>query len=75
MVAIHVDEQTAHALELHAQRAGMNLADYLRLLADTSPPKVRRSWDEIERDMEATSFYGPTIPADFSRADIYSDHD
>jgi hypothetical protein len=73
MVSIQIDEQTAQALEMQAQKAGVSLTDYLRSLV--SPAKKVPDWDEIAPEIDALSFDGPTLPPDFSRADMYDDHD
>ncbi|MDZ4657503.1 MAG: antitoxin family protein [Bythopirellula sp.] len=33
------------------------------------------SADDFETQLDSLLFDGPSLPADFSRADIYSDHD
>lgn len=76
MVAIQLDEETAAALEQHARSAGLTPAEYVRsLLPPGSPASARPSWEEIEREWLALSADDPPLPDDFSRADIYSDHD
>jgi hypothetical protein len=75
MVSIQIDEITATALQRHAQDAGLSVADYLRSLVPTSATPPRPIWDEIEAEIVAQSTAGPGLAADFSRADIYSDHD
>jgi hypothetical protein len=75
MVTIQIDESTAKALELQAQSAGMTIAEYVRTLVPTGEAANRPSWDEIERQIIALSTDGPSLPAEFSRADIYRDHD
>ncbi len=74
MVTIQIDESTAKALEAQAQNAGMTVAEYVRTLVPNGEPPNRPSWDEIERQIVALSTDGPSLPADFSRADIYRDH-
>jgi hypothetical protein len=75
MVTIQLDDTTAKALEIQAQNAGLSLVDFLKTLASETMPRPRGDWDAIEREIVALSSDGPTLPADFSRADIYNDHD
>jgi hypothetical protein len=75
MVSIQIDEKTAAALEVQARSAGLSVADYVRNLVPSIEVGHRPSWDEIEQEMLAQSTPAPTLTADFSRADIYTDHD
>jgi hypothetical protein len=75
MVTIQIDDQTAEGLERHARSAGLSVADYLRTLVPAPNRNSRPSWDELEQQFLALSAAGGTLPADFSRADIYGDHD
>lgn len=75
MVTIQLDDHTAEALERQAQSVGMNLVQYLQSLVPMTTPPARVSWEEIERQISAISTAGPALPDDFSRADIYQDHD
>jgi hypothetical protein len=75
MVTIQVDEQTAAALQKAAETAGVSLADYVKSLVDASPQEPQLpSWQSLEKEFVELSVEG-SLPADFSRADIYSDHD
>jgi len=75
MVTIQVDEQTAVALQTAAMGAGVSLADYLKSLVDASPRESQASsWDALETEFVDLSVEG-SLPTDFSRADIYADHD
>ncbi len=75
MVSIPFDDQTAKALERQAQAAGLSITDFVRSLLPASPPSPRPTWDEIERQFEQLSSTGSQLPADFSRADFYGQHD
>lgn len=75
MVTIQIDEKTAIALERQARSAGVSVADYVRALVPAQEAGDRPSWDEIEQELFALSTPDATLPADFSRADIYGDHD
>ena len=39
------------------------------------PKKSDFSLDRFESDLDTLLHSGPSLPADFSRADIYADHD
>jgi hypothetical protein len=75
MVTIQLDDDTAKALERKAQSVGMNLVQYLQSLVPMAAPPARVSWEEIEQQILSLSTAGPSLPDDFSRADIYQDHD
>lgn len=75
MVPIHIDEQTALAIEHDAQVRGLSVADYLRLLVSSVPGSIRPDWNDIEREIESLSTAGGSLPEDFARNDIYSEHD
>jgi hypothetical protein len=75
MVTIQIDEQTANSLERQAADAGLSVAEYLRSLVPVPTDKTRPSWDEMESQFVALSTPGPSLPVDFSRADVYGDHD
>jgi len=55
----------------------MTVDEYVKLLlgaaGETSAPTL--SWDEVELLLEEHAHDGPALPADFSRADIYCEHD
>lgn len=78
MTTIEIDDLTAKALSDLAKSQGLTVADYLRAIANvTKASKSNGSTDEFDFDAEldALVFDGPGLPPDFSRADIYSDHD
>jgi hypothetical protein len=43
--------------------------------ADESGGEANGGASEFDRELEPLLFDGPSLPADFSRADIYADHD
>jgi hypothetical protein len=53
----------------------LSVAEYRRTLVPPAISAIRPSWDELEREFIALSSPGPSLPADFSRADIYLNHD
>jgi hypothetical protein len=74
MVTIQVDEQTAIALQTAATGAGVSLADYVKSLVVASPREAQTSsWDALEKEIINLSVEG-SLPTNFSRADIYADH-
>jgi hypothetical protein len=80
-ILIEVAPDTAQMLQANASARKISLDDYLRKLAETdsltaSAPNL--SLEEFDRDMDelAAGLEGlPVLPQDFSRADIYADHD
>lgn len=75
MVTIQIDDATAEALERQAKIAGMSVVEFLRHLIPDPSPAPRADWEQIELEIMALSSHGPSLPDDFSRADIYNDHD
>ena len=76
MPAIQLDPQTADQLSALAAASGMTVEAYLRSLLSSSQngTQARLSLDELESLIAEHSFDGPTLPTDFSRADIYDGH-
>ncbi len=77
MTTIQVDEDTAKVLTEMATAHHMTVAGFLRILwrrrgVATRPGASAADFDE---ELESLLFDGPTLPADFSRADLYRDHD
>ena len=77
MTSIQIDDQTAQGPQALAAANGLTLEVYLReLLAKQVPlqqPPISPA--EFDAELESLSIDGPSLPADFSRADIYADHD
>jgi len=76
MTAIQVDEDTASVLTQLATARHMSVAELVRILA-THGSAARPNVSTVDFDEELDSLLsdGPTLPADFSRADLYRDHD
>ena len=83
-VSIQLDRQTADALESQARARGISLDTYLRDIAQTgaSPDDGGGAGlvhlADVDRWLEELSEGLPTatsLPPDFSREDIYRDHD
>ena len=78
---IEVTEETAEMLRAKAAAHRLSLDAYLRTLVekDVGPePAPRPTLEEFDRDMDALAAGCeelPVLPRDFSRADIYADHD
>jgi hypothetical protein len=76
MVNIQLQDSVAAALSAHANEQGLSLEAFLaQIAATTARPKQPINLDEWERELDELSFDAPPLPADFSRADIYLDHD
>jgi hypothetical protein len=76
MATIELDQRTAEQLKALATASGMTIEEYLRSLLPSSAngTAARLSLAELEALLTENSFDGPTLPADFSRADIYDGH-
>lgn len=85
-VSLQIDKETAEALQAQADASGMTLEDYLRsiALAREGPPDGGpngRVSAGADFDALLDQFFAenpgplPSLPADFSRADLYADHD
>jgi hypothetical protein len=75
MASFQLDEHTAKQIEEQAQARGISVVEYLQSLMPSPTQGARPTWDEIEREIVALSMAGAGLPAEFSRADIYHDHD
>ena len=76
MAIIELDPQTADQLSALATSSGMTVEAYLRLLlpSPANGALSRLSPSELDSLLSDHVFDGPTLPADFSRADIYDGH-
>lgn len=77
MPSIQIDDQTGKALSVLAASQGMTLEEYVQELLARHLPLQNHpiTPEEFDTELEALSIDGPSLPPDFSRADIYSDHD
>ena len=73
MVTIQVDEQTAERIAALAREHGVTAAEVLKRLIPAEQPKHCQA-DQLLAEIDQLSFDGPSLPTDFSRADIYQDH-
>jgi len=83
-VLLNLAPETERVLKEKAARSGRTLAAYLEEIADrearapdgvadntqTDPSAFERGLDELSEGLPPL----PTLPADFSRADIYGEH-
>ena len=74
MVSIQIDDQTAQLLEAQARRIGVSVSDYLRGLIFPTTSDRNAAWDELESKLLSLSSAETSLPNDFSRADIYGEH-
>ena len=77
MATIQVDEQTAQAITAKAAALGLSVSELLRQFVGGPPPELqpRLTDEEFDRMFEELSIHVPPLPPDFSRADIYLEHD
>ena len=75
MKSVELSEHTAAALAKAAQDLNVSVDEFVRshLLATTAQNTSALASD-FDSDLNGLLFSGPSLPADFSRADIYSDH-
>lgn len=78
-ISVTIDEATHRQLQAKAERLGLSLGEYLtKLAAGGSTIEVGGDQEtalDFDAELHSLLFSGPTLPADFSRADIYADHD
>jgi len=79
MASLPVDNQTAELVLMRAAAEGVSVDALLQRLLATefvqpSTPD-RMSIEDFEAFLEQEATDGPSLPDDFSRADIYLDHD
>lgn len=76
MVTIELDDFTAQAILEAAQAQNLTVAEFLRLrVLGTNFPTSTAPDKDLEAELDGLLFRGPALPADFSRVDIYVDHD
>jgi len=77
MPQIEVDIETAQRLAAQAAARGVSAGEYLRSIvpAVVTGGNGDVSIDDLEVELEQLTLKLPTLPDDFSRADIYDDHD
>lgn len=79
MASLPVDDQTAEMVLARASAEGISVDALLQRLLAPKPGAIseadRLTFEEFRALAEELSTDGPSLPADFSRADIYIDHD
>jgi hypothetical protein len=77
MATVELDPHTADQLNALAAASGMTAEAYLKLLlpASANGARAKLSLTELDSLLSENAFDGPTLPTDFSRADIYDGHD
>jgi hypothetical protein len=81
-MTIEIDElvlQSLQKLKQQADQRRLPLHQYLKQLAETAPPmdgditseELEAAFDELDNEPDVAE----SLPPDFSRADIYFDHD
>jgi hypothetical protein len=77
VATVVLNENTVAKLQAQAAASGMTVDAYVKLLlaggAAVAAPRL--SWNEIESLLDELTLGGPTLPPDFTRADIYDEHD
>jgi len=77
MPQILVNESTLFGLQAAAKANGLSVDEYLRRLVrpEGNGNLPAFSVADFERELDELVSDGPTLPRDFSRADIYAEHD
>ncbi len=78
MTLIELEDQTAQTLRAQAKARNLPLDTFLRQLAEASTPLNAGSGipaSDFDRLIDSEAGDYPPLPASFSRADIYDDHD
>lgn len=76
--AIEVEKKVAEMLRAQAEARELPLSEFLQRLAlsnlplNSPPPLTAEEWSRIIDEVSSDS---PKLPHDFSRRDIYTDHD
>lgn len=79
MASLDLDDNTVEALRMRAAEAGVSVEELLHRLLASEAAAVghapQLSVDQFNQLIEQEASDTPGLPADFSRADIYADHD
>jgi hypothetical protein len=77
MQRIELDDLTAERLNAQAVALGLTVDEYLRSIIAPSANGHSGviSQDELDAELDALILDLPTLPSDFSRDDIYNEHD
>jgi hypothetical protein len=72
---ILVDEKTLSGLEAVAKARGLTVGGYLQSLVEKEGNGPVFSVADFERELDELAIESPVLQRDFSRADIYAEHD
>jgi hypothetical protein len=77
MATVGLDEQTPQELQSLAAACGLTPAELLKRLfpVATAETETRLTWEQVEAIVIELAFDSPSLPADFTRADIEDEHD
>ncbi len=76
MASFELNDRTARELADAAAALGMTVEEFIRSrIVASSIPHAEFEADRFEQELNTLLHSGPSLPADFSRADIYVDHD
>jgi hypothetical protein len=78
MTNVELDDMTAKALADAAQAQNMSVAEFVRarlLGHNRNGSSNEVTADSFDSELDSLLFSGPSLPTDFSRSDICSDHD
>ena len=76
MPSIDLDDQTAAGLSALAAARGISVESYLRLIAQGKASNGASAPGDFTEQLDELLFDAVSpLPRDFSRVDIYSDHD
>ncbi len=74
MTTIQIDDRTAEGLAAMARTQGVAVEAFLASLVQHRQPfLIPGKTTDFEAELGQLSFRGPSLPAEFSRADIYAD--
>ncbi len=78
MTNIELDNATARVLTEAAQSQNMTINEFVRtriLGTPRSTPLTDQPEIDFDSELDPLLFSGSTLPSDFSRTDVYADHD
>ena len=78
MTSIELEDRTAQALRAQAKARNLPLDEFLKQIAEATAPlnaAPRLHVADLDSLIEAEAGSYPSLPASFSRADIYDQHD
>ena len=76
MASLEIDDTTAKVLSELAAEKGLTVEAFIKSLAEQQSNGTHSGEftdEDFESELTPLLFSGPSLPADFSRADIYTD--